>query len=347
MSFESPALPVRAGARQELRSILAAADLVRSWFRQIADVARLLKQLRPYLGGGRRASRRSPRELSRDGRSSRESASACSCRCCRCCLAAPTPCRCGPIQWLQAAVPEPLPGVLCRRLLRRRSSWRSALKNAAGYVAAALLRASQAPRGRRRACAMRCSPRLQRAGLDAFDRRPGGNWPTSSSSRPSAPRSRSMTASRSRSGRHRALLRRRALLHFVAAHLAGRRARPRDRRHRSCSSTAASAGRARRLTDLNHRLSAVLEQSFAGIRVVRATNAQGAEIARFHQVNVAQADERGRDDARALAAPAGRDARREGDGDRRLCLHLLRAPGSCSAAICSGTGSSCCACCRC
>jgi len=33
----------------------------------------------------------------------------------------------------------------------------------------------------------------------------------------------------------------------------------------------------------------VLEQSFAGVRVVRATNAQGAEIARFHDVNTAQA----------------------------------------------------------
>src|SRR5262245_10358130 len=36
-----------------------------------------------------------------------------------------------------------------------------------------------------------------------------------------------------------------------------------------------------RLTDLNHRLSTVLEQSFAGVRVVRATNAQAAEIGRF------------------------------------------------------------------
>ena len=44
-----------------------------------------------------------------------------------------------------------------------------------------------------------------------------------------------------------------------------------------------------RLTDLNHRLSAVLEQSFAGVRVVRATNAQKAEVARFQQVNIAQA----------------------------------------------------------
>jgi subfamily B ATP-binding cassette protein MsbA len=49
-----------------------------------------------------------------------------------------------------------------------------------------------------------------------------------------------------------------------------------------------------RLTELNHRLSTVLEQSFAGVRVVRATNAQQGEIARFDAVNVEQAatDER-------------------------------------------------------
>jgi subfamily B ATP-binding cassette protein MsbA len=44
-----------------------------------------------------------------------------------------------------------------------------------------------------------------------------------------------------------------------------------------------------RLTDLNHRLTSVLEQSFAGVRVIRATNAQETEIARFHEINVEQA----------------------------------------------------------
>jgi subfamily B ATP-binding cassette protein MsbA len=44
-----------------------------------------------------------------------------------------------------------------------------------------------------------------------------------------------------------------------------------------------------RLTELNHSLSTVLEQSFAGVRVVRATNAQQAEIARFDAVNAEQA----------------------------------------------------------
>jgi ABC-type multidrug transport system fused ATPase/permease subunit len=45
----------------------------------------------------------------------------------------------------------------------------------------------------------------------------------------------------------------------------------------------------RRLTDLNHRLASVLEQSFAGVRVVRATNAQTSEIERFAEINQAQA----------------------------------------------------------
>jgi len=44
-----------------------------------------------------------------------------------------------------------------------------------------------------------------------------------------------------------------------------------------------------RLTDLNHRLSTVLEQSFAGVRVVRATNAQDVQLQRFAAVNNAQA----------------------------------------------------------
>ena len=43
------------------------------------------------------------------------------------------------------------------------------------------------------------------------------------------------------------------------------------------------------LTELNHRLSTVLEQSFAGVRVVRATNAQQVEIARFNEINGRQA----------------------------------------------------------
>jgi ATP-binding cassette, subfamily B, bacterial MsbA len=43
------------------------------------------------------------------------------------------------------------------------------------------------------------------------------------------------------------------------------------------------------LTNLNHRMATVLTQSFAGIRIVRATNSQVHEIERFHGMNAAQA----------------------------------------------------------
>lgn len=44
------------------------------------------------------------------------------------------------------------------------------------------------------------------------------------------------------------------------------------------------------LTDLNHRLAALLTQSFAGVRVVRATNSQARVIDEFHGLSVAQAE---------------------------------------------------------
>lgn len=43
------------------------------------------------------------------------------------------------------------------------------------------------------------------------------------------------------------------------------------------------------VTDFNHRLASTLQQSFAGIRVVRAANSQASEIRTFHQLNEAQA----------------------------------------------------------
>ncbi|HEY7498535.1 MAG TPA: ABC transporter ATP-binding protein [Vicinamibacterales bacterium] len=44
------------------------------------------------------------------------------------------------------------------------------------------------------------------------------------------------------------------------------------------------------LTDLNHRIASALGQSFAGIRIVRATHSQDREIEQFHALNNAQAD---------------------------------------------------------
>jgi len=43
------------------------------------------------------------------------------------------------------------------------------------------------------------------------------------------------------------------------------------------------------VTEINHRLAATLQQSFAGIRVVRAANSQAAEMRTFHELNDAQA----------------------------------------------------------
>jgi ATP-binding cassette, subfamily B, bacterial MsbA len=43
------------------------------------------------------------------------------------------------------------------------------------------------------------------------------------------------------------------------------------------------------LTDLNHRIAALLTQSFAGVRIVRATNSQARVIDEFHAVSTAQA----------------------------------------------------------
>jgi subfamily B ATP-binding cassette protein MsbA len=58
------------------------------------------------------------------------------------------------------------------------------------------------------------------------------------------------------------------------------------------------------LTDLNHRVSSTLEQCFAGVRLVRATNSQQREIEQFHLLNVAQADaEATNTQASALLSP--------------------------------------------
>ncbi|MFL6280586.1 MAG: ABC transporter ATP-binding protein [Vicinamibacterales bacterium] len=43
------------------------------------------------------------------------------------------------------------------------------------------------------------------------------------------------------------------------------------------------------LTELNHRIASLLTQSFAGVRIVRATNSQAQVIADFHALSLAQA----------------------------------------------------------
>ena len=84
------------------------------------------------------------------------------------------------------------------------------------------------------------------------------------------------------------------------------------------------------LTDLNHRIAALLTQSFAGVRIVRATNSQARVIDEFHAISTAQAAGRRAKHARLVAAlSADRNARgRRRDADRLLRLRVLRQAGA-------------------
>lgn len=64
-----------------------------------------------------------------------------------------------------------------------------------------------------------------------------------------------------------------------------------------------------RLTDLNKRFSAVLLESFAGVRLIRATDSQGRELRRFSDVNTElAATEEGSARSAALIAPIAETA---------------------------------------
>ena len=64
------------------------------------------------------------------------------------------------------------------------------------------------------------------------------------------------------------------------------------------------------LTDLNHRIAAVLTQSFAGVRIVRATNSQARVIDEFHALSTAQAQAEERSThASSLLCPSPRRSR--------------------------------------
>ena len=259
---------------------------LKSWFRQIADVARLLKQLRPYLGGGRRAPRRSPRELlvmvALEGIGvgllvplmslllGGESA---------------TPMR--PLQWMEAQFPGHSPGfyvaAFCVAIMVT-----IGLKNAAGYVsqrfsAELKRRVAISPAG----CAVRTAAACRSRYLRSVARRRAGQYLP----RRDDPHHRAIDAVV-------ALLQRSAVaLFYVAAlfyvswpltiwsSLLGLALG-------SALSFVYQASRPGRadLTELNHRIASTLEQGFAGVRIVRATNSQEREIAQFHRLNVAQAD---------------------------------------------------------
>src|SRR6266545_564951 len=258
---------------------------MKSWLIQSADVWRLLRQLRPYLGAGRgllAATLASSfvmvvfegvgggllvplLSLLLGGTNA-------------------VPMR--PLQWLQAQFPNHSPayyvGVCCVAIVLA-----IAAKNLSAYVAqlfAARLK-------RRVATSLRSAlfERLQRADLDLFDRRPTGeiaNIFLVETYRTTI----AIDAAISFTQRLGIALFYVGALFYISwpltllvvglgAGLGGALG--------AIYRRLTQAGR--NLTDLNHRLSTVLEQSFAGVRVVRATNAQLAEIERFGDVNVAQA----------------------------------------------------------
>ena len=258
---------------------------MKSWLTQSADVWRLLKQLRPYLGTGRgllAATLVSSLvmvvfegvgvgllvpllSLLLGGTNA-------------------VPMR--PIQWLQTEWPNHSPafyvGVCCVAIIAA-----IAAKNASAYVAALF----SARLKRRVATSLRGAlfEALQRANLDLFDRRPGGeigNLFLVETYRTTV----AIEAAVSFAQRAGIALFYVGALFYISWPLTVLVVALGVAIGGTLGTVYRRLGRAgTRLTDLNHRLSSVLEQSFAGVRVVRASNAQQLEIARFREVNAAQA----------------------------------------------------------
>jgi len=259
---------------------------LKSWLLQTADVWRLLKQLRPYLGAGRglliATLGTSLVMVLFEGVGVGLLVPLLSLL-----LGGTNAVPMRPIQWLQSAFPHHSPafyvGACCVAIIVAIGA-----KNVAAYVAVLF----SARLKRRVATSLRGAlfQTLQRANLDMFDQRPGGEFANVflvETYRTTVAIETAVSFSQ-RVGI--ALFYVGALFYIswqltwlvVALGLVIGGTLGFIYRRLSRAGT--------RLTDLNHRLSAVLEQSFAGIRVVRATNAQGAEVARFQQVNIAQAE---------------------------------------------------------
>ncbi len=258
---------------------------MKSWLMQSADVWRLLKQLRPYLGAGRSllvATLASSLimvvfegvgvgllvpllSLLLGGTNA-------------------VPMR--PIQWLQTAFPQHSPafyvGLCCAAIILAISA-----KNVAAYIAALF----SARLKRRIATSLREAlfSALQRANLDVFDQRPGGEFANIflvETYRTTV----AIDAAIGFAQRAGIALFYIAALFYISWPLTWLVVLLGVLIGGALGFIYRRLGRAgTRLTDLNHRLAAVLEQSFAGVRVVRATNAQSAEIRRFQEVNSAQA----------------------------------------------------------
>jgi subfamily B ATP-binding cassette protein MsbA len=258
---------------------------MKSWWLQSADVWRLLKQLRPYLGAGRGllvATLVSSfvmvlfegvgvgllvplLSLLLGGEKA-------------------VPMR--PLQWLQTEFPHHSPafyvGVCCVAIIVAIGA-----KNIAAYIAqlfATHLR-------RRVATSLRAAlfERLQRADLDLFDQRPGGeiaNIFLVETYRTTI----AIEAVVSFVQRVGIAVFYVAALFYLSWPLTSLVVALGLGLGAALGFLYRRLGRAgTRLTDLNHRLTSVLEQSFAGVRVIRATNAQETEIARFREINLEQA----------------------------------------------------------
>src|SRR5258708_27107146 len=253
---------------------------MKSWLMQSADLWRLLKQLRPYLGAGRvvlvAALAGSLVMVAFEGVGVG--------------LVVPllslllggtnaVPMR--PLQWLHAVFPNHSPafyvGVCCVAIILAITA-----KNVSAYVS--LLFASRLKRRVTTSLRAALFDRLQRADLDLFDQRPGGeiaNIFLVETYRTTIAIEASVAFAQ-RAGI--ALFYVGALFYIswpltcmvvaLGLGLAG-----------ALSAIYRRLGRAgTMLTDLNHRLSTVLEQSFAGVRVVRATNHHQTEPARVPDI---------------------------------------------------------------
>lgn len=263
---------------------------MKSWWRQSTEVWRLLRQLRPYLGAGRgllaATLLSSLLMVAFEGIGVGLLVPLLSLL-----LGGTNTVPMRPIQWLQEQFPHHSSayyvGVCCCAIVAAIGA-----KNAAAYIAMTF-----SSRLRRRvAMSLRGAlfERLQRADLDLFDQRPAGeiaNIFLVETYRTTVAIDSAVSFAQ-RAGIAAfyvgALFYISWPLTLLVVALGGGLAA-------ALSGVYRRLGRAgTQLTDLNHRLATVLEQSFAGVRVVRATNAQQAEIARFREVNDDQAatDER-------------------------------------------------------
>jgi subfamily B ATP-binding cassette protein MsbA len=258
---------------------------MKSWLMQSADVWRLLKQLRPYLGAGRglliATVASSLMMVLFEGVGVGLLVPLLSLL-----LGGTNAVPMRPIQWLQTEFPNHSPafyvGVCCVAIILAIGA-----KNVASYVAALF----SARLKRRVATSLRAAlfEALQGASLDIFDQRPGGEV----ASLFLVESYRTTVAIEMAVGfaqRAGIALFYVGALFYISWQLTWLVVLLGAAIGSTLGFIYRRLGRAgTRLTDLNHQLSTVIEQSFAGVRVVRATNAQNAEIERFREINAAQA----------------------------------------------------------